>query len=136
MHHLLKIFPASLILLFVMWLAPQAASAQDAKPVGVRLKQIVLPEVVFDGLPLPEMAKILTSDSKKHDPNKQGVQIEAGTLATTIISIKQMKNATLDDVLKAIVKGTSPAIAYRVQGDKVVFAAAAAKATSIPPKKK
>lgn len=136
MHHLSKILPASLILLFAVWLVPQPASAQDAKPVGVRLKQIVLPEVVFDGLPLPEVAKILTSDSKKHDPNKQGVQIEAGTLATTIVSVKLMKNATLDDVLKAIVKGTSPAIAYRVQGDKVVFAAAAAKATPIPPKKK
>ena len=136
MHHLSKILPPSLILLFVMWLAPQAASAQDAKPVGVRLKQIVIPEVVFDGLPLPEVAKMLTSDSKKHDPNKQGVQIEAGTLATTIVSVKLMKNATLDEVLKAIAKGTTPAIAYRVQAEKVVFTAAAAKAAPVPPKKK
>jgi len=136
MHHIAKILPASWILLFVMWLAPQAAFAQDAKPVGARLKQIVLPEVVFDGLPLPEVAKMLSSDSKKHDPNKQGVQIEAGTLATTIVSVKLMKNATLDEVLKAIANGTTPAIAYRVQGEKVVFTAAAAKATPVPPKKK
>ncbi len=78
MHHLSKILPATLILLLAAWLAPQPASAQDAKPVGVRLQQIVLPEVVFEGLPLPELAKMLTADSKKHDPNKQGVQIEAG----------------------------------------------------------
>jgi len=32
--------------------------------VGVRLQQIVLPEVVFEGLPLPELAKTLTADSK------------------------------------------------------------------------
>lgn len=136
MHHLSKILPATLILLLAVWLAPLAASAQNAKPVGVRLKQIVLPEVVFDSLPLPEVAKMLSSDSKKYDPNKQGVQIESGTLATTIVSVKLMKNASLEDVLKAITNGTSPAIAYRVQGEKVVFVAAAAKAAPVPPKKK
>ena len=60
MHHLSKILPATLILLLAAWLAPQPASAQDAKPVGVRLQQIVLPEVVFEGLPLPELGTVLT----------------------------------------------------------------------------
>lgn len=132
MSHLSKNLPAFLILLFVLWLAPQAAFAQDAKPVGVRLKQIVLPEVVFDGLPLKEVAVFLSHSSKRYDPSKQGVQIEAGTLATTIVSVKPMKNATLDEVLKAVAKGSTPASGYRVQGEKVVFTAAA----PVPPKKK
>lgn len=38
-----------------------------------KLKQIVLPEVTFDNLPLGEVLRVLSGESVKRDPDKAGV---------------------------------------------------------------
>jgi len=57
-------------------IAPAAEAVKESQrraQLEAKLKQIVLPEVNFDGLPLSEVVKYLSDECRKRDPEKQGV---------------------------------------------------------------
>ena len=48
-------------------------SVPDKGPIVSKLEKIVLDEVMFDGVPLAEVLRFLDEQSRKHDPEKKGV---------------------------------------------------------------
>jgi hypothetical protein len=49
------------------------ANPKERSPIASRLERIVLDEVKFDGVPLPEVLRWLDEESRKHDPEKKGI---------------------------------------------------------------
>jgi beta-lactamase regulating signal transducer with metallopeptidase domain len=116
-----------------------------------KLKQIVLPEISFDGLPLTEVLKILSDESIKRDPDKAGVNflinpnvpsvVHAGVVDPTTglplaasaepldlasASVKfnlPLRNVTMKDVLDAIVIVADHPLEYTLEDYAVVFSA-------------
>ena len=125
---------------------PARGSKTEAK-----LKQIVLPEISFDGLPLSEVLKVLSDESIKRDPDKTGVnflinpnvrpvaltgvidpttglplaapteQVDPG--AVVVKFNLPLRNVTMKDVLDAIVTVADHPIQYTLEDYAVVFAA-------------
>ena len=130
--------------------APVAKAARGAK-VDAKLRDIVLDEVKFDGLPLSEVLLYLNDQSRKHDPQKVGVNflinpnvrpvMVTGTvdpttglpraastepidMDTVVIKFNQpLRGVTMKDVLDAIVTVADHPIEYTLEDYGVVFAA-------------
>jgi len=116
-----------------------------------KLKQIVLPEISFDGLPLGEVLKALRDESIKRDPDKAGVNFlinpnvpavaragvvnpatglplaaPAEQLDLASVSVKfnlPLRNVTMKDVLDAIVIVADHPLQYTLEDYAVVFSA-------------
>lgn len=114
----------------------RAQTVADAPPltpgqerVLAKLKLIVVPEVSFDGLPLNEVMKVVTDDTKKFDPDKQGLNFlfhtapkagqsgdDKGYLNTTIIKAwPPLKNLRLFEVLDVITKTADKPIQFTIE---------------------
>ncbi|KAF0172204.1 MAG: peptidase M56 BlaR1, partial [Limisphaerales bacterium] len=59
------------------FVAPRLVEQPAGAAVRAKLDKIVIPQVAFDGLPLPEVLNLLAQDARKHDPARQGVNILA-----------------------------------------------------------
>ena len=118
-----------------------------------KLKQIVLPEVAFDGLPLSEVLRFLSDESIKRDPDETGVNFlinpnfhpvtltgkvdpitglpvaaapEQFDLATVIVKFNLLlRHVTMKNVLDAIVTVADHPIEYALEDYAVVFSAKA-----------
>jgi beta-lactamase regulating signal transducer with metallopeptidase domain len=129
---------------------PPAAAAPGAK-VEAKLKQIVLDEVKFDGLPLSEVLLYLNEQSMKRDPDKIGVNFlinpnfrpvslrdgvdpttglplaaapEQFDVGAVVIKFNMpLRHVTMKDVLDAIVTVADHPIGYTLEDYGVVFAA-------------
>lgn len=125
---------------------PAHGSKTEAK-----LKQIVLPEITFDGLPLGEVLKVLSDEAIKSDPDKAGVNFlinpnvppvarpgvvdpatglppaaPAERLDLASVSVKfnlPLRNVTMKDVLDAIVIVADHPLEYTLEDYAVVFSA-------------
>jgi hypothetical protein len=125
---------------------PARGSKTEAK-----LKQIVLPEITFDGLPLAEVLKVLSDESIKRDPDKAGVNFlinpnvpsvapagavdpatglplaaPAEQFDVTAVAVKfnlPLRNVTMKDVLDAIVIVADHPLEYTLEDYAVVFSA-------------
>ena len=126
-------------------------AAKKAKGrVESKLEEIVLDEVMFDGTPLPEVLKSLDEESRKRDPEKQGINFlinPNATQVTTPTAIDPntgqpiqsppsepldmnsiivrfnlpLRNMRLKDVLDAVVKVADKPIEYSIEDYGVVF---------------
>jgi hypothetical protein len=129
----------------------QARRPARGSKIEAKLKQIVLPEITFDGLPLGEVLKILSDEAIKRDPDKTGVNFlinpnvrpvaRAGAVdpATGLppatpaeqwdvasVSVKfnlPLRNVTMKDVLDAIVIVADHPLKYTLEDYAVVFSA-------------
>src|ERR1035441_7392421 len=118
-----------------------------------KLKQIVLPEVAFDGLPLNEVLRFLSDESVKRDPDEIGVNFlinpnfrpvtltgrvdpvtglpvaavpERFDMASVIVKFNlPLRHVTMKDVLDAIVTVADHPIEYSLEDYAVVFSARA-----------
>lgn len=133
---------------------PEAAPADKAARGGkleARLKQIVLPEVGFNGLPLSEVLRFLCDESAKRDPDRAGINflinpnfrpvaltgaVDPATglplavatqpfdVAGVIIKFNlPLRNVTMKDLLDAIVMVADQPIEYSLEDYAVVFSA-------------
>jgi beta-lactamase regulating signal transducer with metallopeptidase domain len=129
----------------------QARQPARGSKIEAKLKQIVLPEITFDGLPLGEVLKILSDEAIKRDPDKTGVNFlinpnvrpvaRAGTvdpatglppaapaeqLDVASVSVKfnlPLRKVTMKDVLDAIVIVADHPLEYTLEDYAVVFSA-------------
>jgi hypothetical protein len=130
------------------------ASFDAAKPIALTLGAVTgreailrklaetrLPEVTYDGLPLPEVVKFLSLDTKRYDPAKRGVHFALHTaktnspaavdLETVLIKVSTvLRDVSVLEALDAILKtadahrptdGQSAALEYLIETDRVVF---------------
>jgi beta-lactamase regulating signal transducer with metallopeptidase domain len=144
-------------------LAPDSVSATPANPprppepsphgtkVEAKLRQIVLDQVKFDGLPLSEVLLYLNDQSMKRDPDKTGVNFlinpnfrpvalrggidpatglplaaapEQFDVGAVVIKFNMpLRNVTMKDVLDAIVTVADHPIDYTLEDYGVVFSA-------------
>jgi len=51
-----------------------------------KLDLIIFPEITYDGLPLPEVIKFIDADTKKNDPEKQGLNFLINNVVSDYIS--------------------------------------------------
>ncbi|MFA6545593.1 MAG: tetratricopeptide repeat protein, partial [Limisphaerales bacterium] len=61
-------------------------TSKGAQRINRKLDEIVFPEITYDGLPLPEVLKLLDADTKKHDPEKKGLNFLINSVAVDYIS--------------------------------------------------
>src|SRR5438876_10863283 len=123
---------------------------KDRGPIATKLERIVLDEVMFDGVPLPEVLRFLDEESRKRDPEKKGINFlinpntTRSTRATVIdpqtgqaIAIPPpepmdmnsvivrfnlpLREVRLKDVLDAIVKVADKPIEYSIEEYGVLF---------------
>jgi len=119
-----------------------------------RLQTIVLDEVMFDGVPLPEVLRFLDEESRKRDPDKKGINFlinpnttqstpgtvidpqtgqpvagpppEAMEMNSVVIRFNlPLRNVRLKDVLNAIVRVADKPIEYSIEEYGVLFSQAA-----------
>jgi len=135
---------------------PPESSGRPRQPargskIEAKLKQIVLPEITFDGLPLGEVLKILSDKSIQLDPDKTGVNflinpnvppvVRPGVvdpttglpmaapaapvdLASVMVKFNlPLRNVTMKDVLDAIVIVADHPIQYTLEDYAVVVSA-------------
>jgi beta-lactamase regulating signal transducer with metallopeptidase domain len=133
--------------------AREAEKTAHGVKTEAKLKQIVLEEVAFDGLPLGEVLKFLSEESTKRDPDKTGVNFlinpnvrsvappvvvdpatglpvaapaELVDLASIIVKFNlPLRHVTMKDVLDAIVVVADHPIEYKLEDYAVVFSAKA-----------
>jgi hypothetical protein len=119
MKHLLRLFPVALVGLG--FAAAPTARAADAS-VPAKLRQIQLPQLAFDGVPLAEAVKLLNEAAKTADPDKAGVRIESTvTDAVTIKTRAPMANVSLGTALAMLCASADKPLIYQIQADKVVI---------------
>ena len=129
----------------------QSGNQGHGGPLESKLRQIILDEVKFDGLPLSEVLNFLSDQSRKRDPEKTGInflinpngpQIAASAVpaidpttglpvATAMESIDvasvnvrfnmPLRHVTMADVLDAIVRVADKPIQYAVEDYAVIF---------------
>jgi beta-lactamase regulating signal transducer with metallopeptidase domain len=124
----------------------------DKRQVQTKLHQTILDEVSYDGLPLSEVLKDLSHESRKRDPEKRGINFlisHAPDKSATVASIDPvtgqplpasatvdmnnvnirinlpLRNVRLKDVLDLLAKVADRPIHYSVENYGVVFAAGA-----------
>lgn len=121
--------------------------SQHGGRLEAKLREIVLDEVKFEGLPLNEVLMFLSDESRKRDPEKKGInflinpnppnQLSSGPidpttglpLATEAIDVAStgvkfnmpLRHVTLADVLDAIVRVADKPIQYAVEDYAVIF---------------
>ncbi|NDF01576.1 MAG: hypothetical protein EB034_25425, partial [Verrucomicrobia bacterium] len=63
-------------------------TSTGAQRINKKLDDIVIPEITYDGLPLPEVVKLLDADTKKYDlPDKKGVNYLINNVISDYISV-------------------------------------------------
>ncbi|MEQ2006459.1 MAG: hypothetical protein ABMA26_06655 [Limisphaerales bacterium] len=62
-------------------------SSSGAQRINRKLDEIVFPEITYDGLPLPEVVKLLDGDTKKFDPDKKGLNFMINNVVMDYISL-------------------------------------------------
>ena len=55
------------------FVSPRISTNAPGAALRAKAEKIIQPQVTYDGLPLPEVIKLLSSDARKFDPDKQGV---------------------------------------------------------------
>jgi hypothetical protein len=135
-------------------------TSKNAQATRSKLEKIVIDQVVFDGLPLGEVVKLLMDESTKRDPEKRGVNFVFGfprlnvvpvidpatglptrgnapetpdIRATTIRIDPPLKNIRLLDLLEIIRQVVDRPIEYTIQDYGVVFSAAPTPGSQIIP---
>lgn len=128
--------------------ASAEAAARGAQ-IETKLKAIILPEIMFDGLPLGEVVRILSEQCRKRDPdgvnfllNPNSPAIEAGfdpntglpltaqpseKIDLSSVAIKfalPLRNISMKDLLDAIVRVADTPIAYGLEDYGVVISLA------------
>jgi hypothetical protein len=131
--------------------APRESPTAHGAKVAAKLKQIILDQVRFDGLPLGEVLIYLNDESLKRDPDKTGINFlinpNARPVALTgkvdpatglpeaaatefldvggvVIKFNQpLRNVAMKDLLDAIVMVADHPIEYTLEDYGVVFAA-------------
>jgi len=104
--------------------------------IQAKLDQLVLKEIAFDAVPLSEVLKALSTETRKLDPEKRGINFlinaSASTAApsddvgATIVTIKRpLTDITLRQALDAVIKCADRPIKYSVEDYAVVFSAKA-----------
>ena len=130
--------------------AGKPATAKEPGPIASRLEKVVLDEVMFDGVSLPEVLRFLDEESRKRDPDKQGINFLINPNAPGVPAAQAvdpttgqpiplpppepldmngvivrfnlpLRNMRLKDVLDAIVKVANKPIEYSVEDYGVVF---------------
>jgi len=128
------------------------AATKEKSRVESRLEAIVLDEVMFDGLPLAEVLRFLSEESRKRDPEKKGINflinpnnlptaqaltIDPTTGAPTPAPAPEpidmngvivhfnlpLRDVRLKDALDAVVKVADKPLEYSVEEYGVVFSA-------------
>ncbi len=61
-------------------------SSKGAQRINRKLEEIVFPEITYDGLPLPEVVKMIDADAKKYDPEKKGLNFLINNVIMDYIS--------------------------------------------------
>jgi beta-lactamase regulating signal transducer with metallopeptidase domain len=124
---------------------PSFHSGPGRQAIRSKLRTIVMDEVEFDGLPLPEVLKYLGDESLKRDPDRQGInffishpivprstepQIEPATgrliepfdMSNVVIWIvPPLRNVRLVDVLEAMVRVADKPIEYTIEDFGIGF---------------
>ncbi len=136
--------------------APAPPAIEDEQPkrgakLEAKLKQILMPEIAIDGLPLNEVLRLLSDESRKRDPEKIGVNFlinpnsppvaltgavdpatglpvatpgEALDMSSVLIQFNlPLRNVSMKDVLDAIVTVADHPIEYKIEDYAVVFSA-------------
>lgn len=133
---------------------PARASTESVRSIQSRLDQIVFDEVHFDSLPLAEVLKFLSEESRKRDPLKTGMNFlinpnsqpdaspvftidsttgqpvsqtrsEPTDMSRVIVNFNlPLRQVRLTDVLNAIVKVADKPIQFSVEEYGVVFSPA------------
>ena len=129
----------------------QAERLARGSKLEAKLKQMVLPEVAFDGLPLGEVLRFLSDESVKRDPEETGVnflikpnfspaahaaKIDPATGLAVAVATEQfdmasvvvkfnlpLRHVTMKNVLDAIVTVADHPIEYSLEEYAVVFSA-------------
>jgi beta-lactamase regulating signal transducer with metallopeptidase domain len=144
--------------------APQAGASAEPETrrsgsqLEAKLKQIVLEEVRFDGLPLSEVVSFLSQEARKRDPDKKGVNFllnpnlplsdpyidsttglpvasppEPFDPQAVIVNLSHpLRNITMFDLIGAIVKVADRPIEYTLEDYAVVFSPRRAVSGRVP----
>jgi len=123
---------------------------KERSPIATKLERIVIDEVRFDGVPLPQVLEFLDEEARKRDPDRLGVNLlinpnaamaaagqtidpttgqalpaappEPLDMSSVIVRFNlPLRNMRLKDVLDAIVKVADKPIEYSVEEYGVVF---------------
>ena len=62
-------------------------TSDGAQRINRKLDQIVFPEITYDGLPLPEVVKLLDGETKKYDPEKKGLNFMINNVVVDYTSL-------------------------------------------------
>ncbi|HYT60700.1 MAG TPA: M56 family metallopeptidase, partial [Haliangiales bacterium] len=130
------------------------------KAIEAKLNQIILPEVVFDNLPLPEVLRWLAEQARERDPDGIGLNFllnpngigaapEAMIDPTTgkpvalpppepldmnnvrVRIIAPLKNIRLSDAIEAIVKTADKPIRYSIEAYGIIFSRSPTEANQL-----
>jgi hypothetical protein len=142
---------------------PQSMAGTHGEKLEGKLREIVLDEVKFDGLPLSEVLSFLSEESQKRDPEKKGINFlldpnqpqgqpslntpidpatglpmagPAESVDISSVSVKfniPLRHVTMADVLDAIVRVADRPIQYAREDYAVIFSLRA-DGNFIPPR--
>jgi Zn-dependent protease with chaperone function len=97
-----------------------------------KLNRVTLDRVEFDHVPLVEAVKNLSDESRRRDPQREGITFKifstngAANVGAAIITISPpLSNLRMIDVLNAVVMSADQRIKFTVQDSAVVFSARA-----------
>ena len=99
--------------------------------IAKKLDRIRIPSVSFDHLGLGEVVRQLNEAARENDPDKLGVNISTVTnsvsrqqadINSVVINVPGLADASLADVLDAVLRGTKEPVNYSIMDDGVVFA--------------
>ncbi|HXT42063.1 MAG TPA: M56 family metallopeptidase, partial [Candidatus Angelobacter sp.] len=136
-----------------------SAKKRKPDPIASKLEQIVLNEVMFNDVPLPEVLKFLNDESRKRDPEKRGLNFlinpnvapiagettidpttgqpvqlpspEPLDMNSVVVRINlPLRDVRLKDVLDAVVKVADKPIEYSIEEYGVVFSQKTNRSTS------
>ncbi|NDA69044.1 MAG: hypothetical protein EBY09_20840, partial [Verrucomicrobia bacterium] len=78
-------------------------TSTGAQRINKKLDDIVIPEITYDGLPLPEVVKLLDADTKKYDlPDKKGVNYLINNVISDYISVNAAAGGGLGGALAPV----------------------------------
>jgi hypothetical protein len=142
---------------------PQGMAGTHGEKLEGKLREIVLDEVKFDGLPLSEVLNFLSEESQKRDPEKKGINfllnpnqpqgqpslntpidpatglpiaapVESVDISTVTVKFNiPLRHVTMADVLDAIVRVADRPVQYALEDYAVIFSLRA-DGSFIPPR--
>jgi hypothetical protein len=145
---------------------PSAARREDSQhgaQLAAKLREMVMAEVSFDGLPLGDVLQFLSEESRKLDPEKKGMNFlinpnppslaspapidpatglpmaaslgEPVDISTVVVKFNlPLRNVSMSDILDAVVKVADRPIEYSLEDYAVVFSLRADSAQSVVPR--